>query len=72
MKNIIDNEDRIAELRGYVPILRGLISYHERMTLVCVPGKAAESPELGLEDVYLRALREGLRLIEREIVSLQG
>jgi hypothetical protein len=42
------------------------------MTLVCVPGKAAESPELGLEDVYLRALREGLRLIEREIVSLQG
>ena len=68
----MDKEKRIEELEGYVPILRGLISYHERMTLVCISGKMQESPEEGLEDVYLGALKEGLRLIEEEIAALQG
>lgn len=71
-KRVMDNEKRIDELRGYVPILRGLISYHERMTMVCIPDKNAESPKFGLDDIYLGALREGLRLIEQEIVYLQG
>lgn len=68
----MEKEERIAQLRGYVPILRGLISYHERMTMVCIPGKMQQSPEEGLEDVYLGALKEGLRLIEEEIIALQG
>lgn len=47
----------------YIPVLRGLISYHERMMLVT----KKESPEANLQDVYLEALKESLRLMEREV-----
>ena len=48
------------EYAKYIPILRGLISYHERMRLVC----KTENSEAEMEDLYLEALKESLRLME--------
>jgi len=74
------SEERLEELRGYVPILRGLISYHERMFLAlsgascekeckhCAEGQKC-SKDIFANDVYLGALKEGLRLIELEIAG---
>jgi hypothetical protein len=75
----MDNEERIAQLRGYVPILRGLISYHERMFLALSGASCKEDckklidgkcpKDIFANDIYLGALKEGLRLIEREIAG---
>lgn len=82
----MDNE-RLDKLEGYVPILRGLISYHKRMMCVCGSPCYATNRETGeweyckkavannnecpkatgLNDWYLGALEESLRLMEKEI-----
>lgn len=79
----MDRKERLERLEGYVPILRGLISYHKRMTLVCTKNAwddctpeevaqcVARCPEAGLGDVYLGALEESLRLIYKEIDALR-
>ena len=68
------------QLEKYVPILRGLISYHKRMIFGCdscvsydvasgvVNCCKEKCPKISLSDIYLEALEESLRLIEREIV----
>lgn len=43
----------------YIPILRGLISYHERLQLVT----DAKSPEDERRDLYLGAIKLALRLM---------
>ena len=43
----------------YIPILRGLISYHERLQLVT----DAKSPEDEMRDLYLGAIKLALRLM---------
>lgn len=48
---------------AYIPILRGLITYHERMRLVC----KTENSEEEMEDLYLGALKESLRLMEERV-----
>lgn len=59
---------RIDRLTGYTHILRGLISYHKRMTAVT----SGTSPSASaLTDEYLGALEESLRLIENEIAVLK-
>lgn len=83
------NKAEIERLEGYVPILRGLISYHKRMML---PGACyVRDPETGdwgmcrraegnngecpkttvLNDAYLGALEESLRLINDKIAALK-
>ena len=79
----------LERLEGYVPILRGLISYHKRMMLMgscyirdpetgeyenCKRAEAnnGECPRTTvLNDVYLGALEESLRLINEEIAALK-
>lgn len=50
-------EDSGAEAEGYAHIIRGLISYHERMTMGEVPER----------DFYLDALRFALECVEEKI-----
>lgn len=55
-----DTPENVGVISGeecYANILRGLISYHERMTMGAHPER----------DCYLRALRYALGLVEREI-----
>lgn len=59
---------RKEQLESYVPILRGLINYHKRMTFGCDEG----CPKAGLSDIYLEAMEESLRLVEKEISALQS
>lgn len=49
----------------YIPILRGLISYHERLRLVA----ETESPGEGMNDLYLGAIKLSLRLMEERFGS---
>ena len=56
--------------RGYIHIIRGLISYHERMKLCSLSptpeSKENRCPEESKNDIYLDALRYALYLMERE------
>ena len=54
--NLPEGVRRISEEEGYVHILRGLISYHERMTM----GDCGR-------DIYLDALRFALTCVEEKI-----
>ena len=56
-KEISDNCRRPSVEEGYAHILRGLISYHERMTM-------GNCPEL---DFYLDALKFALACVEEKI-----
>lgn len=47
----------VSKEEGYAHILRGLVSYHERMTMGMYPER----------DCYTQALRYALELVEREI-----
>lgn len=49
----------------YIPILRGLISYHERLRLVA----ETKSPGEGMNDLYLGAIKLSLRLMEERFGS---
>ena len=49
----------------YIPILRGLISYHERLRLV----EETKSPGEGMNDLYLGAIKLSLRLMEERFGS---
>ena len=53
----ISEEKLISKEEGYAQILRGLISYHERMTMGELPQK----------DFYLDALRFALACVEEKI-----
>lgn len=78
------NDIELERLESYIPILRGLIGYHKRMFLVregCViydPSKGVvegckeKCPKTSLQDLYLGALEESLRLMEREIAEIEG
>ena len=56
-KKISDNCRRPSAEEGYAHILRGLISYHERMTMGDIPQK----------DFYLDALKFALTCVEEKI-----
>lgn len=56
-KEISDNCRRPSTEEGYAHILRGLISYHERMTMGEYPSR----------DFYLDALRFALACVEEKI-----
>lgn len=56
----MEERDRI---RSYIPIIRGLISYHERMQMVT----EKKTPEDEMRDLYLEALKEALRLMEERV-----
>ena len=67
--------EEITWYEGRIAVIRGLISYHERMVL---PLKNCGQINCDKEDcaavqfendVYLDALKEALRLMEREISS---
>ena len=68
-----DGEQEKLRLRSHIHVLRGLINYHERMTLPISLGslsctKNGSCPAVAFEnDVYLAALKESLRLMEREL-----
>lgn len=51
------NGQRVSKAETTAHVLRGLISYHERMTMDMYPER----------DFYPRALRYALELVEREI-----
>ena len=56
--------------QGYIHIIRGLISFHERMKLCSLsptPGcKVDGCPEESKGDLYLDALRYALHLMEQD------
>lgn len=56
--------------QGYIHIIRGLISYHERMKLCSLSPtpecKANGCPEEPKNDIYLDALRYALALMEQD------
>lgn len=72
------------KLESYIPILRGLISYHKRMMFGCEscclynPSKGVidvckeKCPKKDTGDIYLEALEESLRLLEKEIGVVIG
>ena len=67
-------EQRIHNLESHAQVLRGLINYHKRMMMMGESGCGASEkcPKATiLNDVYLEALEESLRLIEREIASFR-
>lgn len=55
--NLPDGVRQISEEEGYVHILQGLISYHERMTMGDCPQR----------DYYLDALRFALNCVKEKI-----
>lgn len=57
LETMPDHVGTVSEEEGYAHILRGLISYHERMTMGMYPER----------DCYTKALRYALGLVEREI-----
>lgn len=57
LKTMPEGVGAVSVEESYANILRGLISYHERMTMGAYPGR----------DLYAQALRHALELIEREI-----
>lgn len=57
LKNMPENVGVVSGVECYAHILRGLISYHERMTMGMYPER----------DCYTRALRYALGLVENEI-----
>lgn len=57
LKTIPDGVGTVSDEEDYAHILRGLISYHERMTMGMYPER----------DCYTKALRYALGLVEREI-----
>ena len=58
-------------MEKYIPIIKGLISYHERMTTPMEAVKCeADCPVVIAEnDLYLGALKAALVLMEREVKS---
>lgn len=61
-----------GEYEGRIAVIRGLINYHKRMVgpLVGCGGNEV-CPVIAFEnDVYLDALEEALRLMEREITVI--
>ena len=58
-------------MEKYIPIIKGLISYHERMTAPMEAVKCeADCPVVIAEnDLYLGALKAALALMEREVGS---
>ena len=67
---------RSMELQSHIHILRGLISYHERMfapikfnSLECQKDNCAAVNFA--DDVYLAAIKESLRLMKRELGGLK-
>lgn len=64
--------ERGAQLLSHIHILRGLISYHERMVMPIIGWAHINCNKLPCpaakfeNDVYLEALKEALRLLERE------
>lgn len=63
-------KDRKKELESHAQVLRGLINYHKRMVMIstCTENENKECPKATfMNDVYLGALEESLKLIEREI-----
>lgn len=63
--------ERGAQLLSHIHILRGLISYHERMLvpleMLNLDCQKKGCPALAFQkDVYLKALKEALKLMERE------
>lgn len=63
---------RIPKEEAYLHVLRGLISYHERMTM-CRPvspnpdGTCSDSCPLASHDLYLESLRFALRCMEEHM-----
>lgn len=70
--------EEIEWYEGRIAVIKGLISYHERMVipLQITTSKLCERkscPAIAFEnDVYLDALKEALRLMEIELRRLQG
>ena len=70
--------DRKDEIQSYIYVLRGLISYHERMVapikmndLECQ--KTERCPAVAFaDDVYLETLKESLKLMEKELLEIGG
>ena len=68
----------IAWYEARISVIKGLISYHERMVipLQMTTAKQCERdfcPAIAFEnDVYLDALKEALRLMEIELGRLRG
>ena len=63
-----------GEYEGRIAVIRGLINYHKRMVgpLVGCGGNDA-CPVIAFEnDVYLDALEEALRLMEREAAGINA
>lgn len=69
--------ERVEPIEVYIHVLRGLISYHERMfapiklnSLACQKDNCAAVKFS--DDVYLAALQEALRLMELEALRVIG
>jgi hypothetical protein len=66
-------EEKRNQLRLYISVVRGLISYHERMVLPLTGASCGEQdncPALVFEnDLYLATLKEALVLLERELAE---
>lgn len=66
----MSNEKETNSLKRSIHVIKGLINYHKRMTLPLANMSCAETycPAAQFEnDVYLTALEDSLRLLEREL-----
>ena len=71
-KKLSEGEREKRKLRTHIHVMRGLINYHERMLApfsgICSCDEEGTCPVVAFEnDVYLAALKESLRLLEREL-----
>lgn len=63
-------KDRQAELQSAIVILRGVLSYHERMCLAADAGSPQDPLRpLDLKDTYRSALKTALEVLEAECLK---